>query len=87
MRLVFETKQTKTADEVREWIISNLGVNCSVEVHPSNTIINLQGDVEELDLDKLYDWMKEEMDGRLITPVGGGKETKTKASEGGWLRR
>jgi len=68
MRLVFETKQTKTAAEIREWIQENLGVDCSVQVHPSNTIITFREPPK--DLKKLYEWLAEEMDARLL---GGGE--------------
>lgn len=66
MRLVFETKQTKHADEVREWIEKNLNVSCSVIVHPNNTIITLSRKLSSSELEKLVKWIEEEMDGKLL---------------------
>lgn len=65
MRLVFETKQTKTAQEVRQWILENLRVDCSVQVHPSNTIISFTKSPK--DIKKLVEWLKSEMDAVLVS--------------------
>ena len=70
MRLIFETKQTKRAREIRQWILKNLGVECTVVVTPSNTDIWIEKDV---DASRLVKWLKREMDAKLIKQEGGEK--------------
>ena len=67
MRIAFETRQMKTAEEIRRWVLDNMGVDCSVQVHPNNTIITFSERPKELK--KLLEWLKEEMDAVLLTKL------------------
>mgnify|MGYP000120722622 CR=1 FL=1 len=66
MRLVYKTKQLKTAEEVREYIKKTFHVDCSVAVHPTHTVINTRRKLSKTELAELNDWMAENMDGRLL---------------------
>lgn len=68
MRLVFETKQLKHADDVRDYILNRFGVDSSVVVMPSNTVIVTQEDLDKNQVTELVRWMSEEMDGVLLEP-------------------
>lgn len=68
MRLVFETKQTKSATEIRQWILENFKINCSVQVHPNNTIIIFPEIIKDKQIIKeIVEWIQSEMEGKLIT--------------------
>ena len=74
--LAFETKQTCSADEIRKWIIENIGVDCSVQVHPRNTIIVFSKPIKDKDIKKLVEWIKSKMDGKLlISALSKGQES------------
>jgi len=95
MRFVFETKQLKNADDVRAWIVENLGCECSVVVTPNNTIIVTSVDIGKSEVDGLKEWIAENMDGRLVRvepevesiDKSGSDKSESRESKIGWMRR
>jgi len=67
MRLVFDTKRLLSADEIHQWISDNLHAESSVSVTHNNTrIIIHDRELSNSELKKLYKFIQEEMDGKLI---------------------
>ena len=71
MKLVYETKQLKHADDIRNFVEGKLNVSCSVVVTPSNTIIVTNRMLSSEEINILSEWLSENMDGRLIKTEGG----------------
>jgi len=69
MRVEYSVKNVgKTADEVRQYVIDKLGIECFVALHPNRLKITFSSPIPEEGLEIIDQYVIEEFDGtRVVT--------------------